>query len=127
MLKRSIAGLLGLYNIGLGSFALFAGRRWYDLVPGVADTGPFNPHFVADIGAAFAAAGLGLIARAWSAKLWPAALAGCIFLPVHAVIHLADLLTGSAHAPAAELGGVVFPTAFALWAALPSKDRTPYP
>ena len=44
---------------------LAAGPLWYETVPGVPDTGPFNPHFVQDIGVAFLVAGLALAARAW--------------------------------------------------------------
>lgn len=121
MLKRWIASALALYNIGFGSFALFAGRRWYDSIPGVPDTGPFNPHFVADIGAAFTAAGLGLAAFAWRPTLWPAALAGCGFLAIHALIHIVGLLGEGSHTPAVEWGGVVIPTVLALWAATPGR------
>jgi hypothetical protein len=32
---------------------LFAGPFWYASVPGASETGPYNPHFVQDIGAAF--------------------------------------------------------------------------
>ena len=38
---------------------LIDGQRWYSSVPGVVFTGPYNGHFVQDIGAAFFAAGLG--------------------------------------------------------------------
>src|SRR5258708_7971227 len=36
---------------------LFAGSIWWDQVAGARETGPFNPHFVQDVGAAFAVAG----------------------------------------------------------------------
>jgi hypothetical protein len=37
---------------------LFAGPFWYASVPGASGTGPFNPHFVQDIGVAFIVAAL---------------------------------------------------------------------
>src|SRR5688572_21425144 len=33
-----------------GLFMLVAPEPWYNLVPGVTDTGPFNQHFIRDIG-----------------------------------------------------------------------------
>ena len=36
---------------------LFAGPTWWTSVPGASETGPFNLHFVQDVGAAFEHAG----------------------------------------------------------------------
>jgi len=44
---------------------LFAGSIWWTHVAGARETGPFNPHFVQDVGAAFTVAGLAFGARAW--------------------------------------------------------------
>ncbi|HPA38239.1 MAG TPA: hypothetical protein PLV04_05810 [Phenylobacterium sp.] len=64
---------------------------WYNAVPGVPATGPYNPHFVKDIGAAYLAAVLGL---AWFAARprqgWPALVAGGLFLGLHAGVHVFD-------------------------------------
>ena len=53
----SLALVLG----GNGLAMLFAGFWWYGAVDGVTETGPFNPHFVRDIGMAYlvTAGGLG--------------------------------------------------------------------
>src|SRR5215218_3822440 len=59
-MRRSIAEILAVINALNGLTMLFAGPFWWATVPGVADTGPFNPHFVQDVGAAFLAAGLAL-------------------------------------------------------------------
>ena len=84
MWRRWLAGVLGAFNALNGVVMLADGRHWYDTVPGVVFTGPYNPHFVRDIGAAFLAAGLGLIARAWRVRYWPAAVVGAGFLALHA-------------------------------------------
>ena len=55
MLKRILAGLLGAMTVANGAVMLAYGERWYAMTPGVPHTGPYNPHFVADIGAAFLA------------------------------------------------------------------------
>ena len=45
-----IVGINGLFLAINGLFMLAAPKPWYDLVPGVTDTGFFNQHFVRDIG-----------------------------------------------------------------------------
>lgn len=91
--------LVWLFNLALAGngLAMFGfPATWYRLVPGVADTGPFNPHFVRDIGAAYLVVAGGLIAYALNRRARPAALAGCAFLTLHAVIHLWDAAAGRA-------------------------------
>jgi hypothetical protein len=69
-------------------------RVFYDLVPGVDETGPFNPHFGRDTGAAFLVAGFGLFWTARDRAAWPAGLAAAAFLTLHALIHIWDGLAG---------------------------------
>jgi hypothetical protein len=102
---------------------LFAGSSWYESVPGVPETGPYNPHFVQDIGAAFVVAGLALAVRAWRPAFWPAAVAGAAFLAVHGLIHLADILAGHDHHTAFDLAAVVVPSALALYSAFPNQGE----
>jgi hypothetical protein len=73
-MRRSIAAILAIPTLINGLAMLVAGPFWYAHVPGVTETGPFNPHFVQDIGVAFLAAGLALAARAWRPRYWPAAV-----------------------------------------------------
>src|SRR5262249_11333782 len=80
IVQRWIAAILGLFNAGNGLVMLFASSAWWASVPGVPDIGPFNPHFVQDVGAAFLVSGLSLAARAWRPVYWPAAVAGSAFL-----------------------------------------------
>jgi len=123
MLKRIAAGVLGAMNALNGLAMLADGHRWYIMTPGVTHTGPYNPHFVADIGAAFLAAGLGLAARAWRPQLWPAAASGVGFIAMHATIHLIEIATGHAHLPAFDFGLVILPAALGVWAAFPGKGE----
>jgi hypothetical protein len=87
LMRRTIAAILAILNIGNGLAMLFAGPYWFQSVPGAAETGAFNPHFVQDIGAAFLVAGLALAARAWQPAWWPAAVAGAGYLVLHGLIH----------------------------------------
>lgn len=125
MIKRWVAGLAGAVSIGNGAVMLAQGRFWYVCTPGVTDTGPFNPHFVQDVGLAFTVAGGGLIARAWSPSLWPAALIGAAFLTAHALLHLWIITQGVSRQPVFDFAAIVAPALVALWAALPDRSHTP--
>ncbi|MEW6437298.1 MAG: hypothetical protein AB1508_09020 [Pseudomonadota bacterium] len=120
-----LAWVLGLGLIINGLAMLGLPASWYAAVPGVAMTGPFNPHFVRDIGVAYVVAGAGLISYA----VWPAArgaaLAGAAFLALHAGVHLWDALAGREHPHQLliDLPTVFLPPALALWIALAPAAR----
>ena len=46
----TLAALNGVFLFGNGLFMLLAPSAWYYFVPGVTHTGPFNQHFIRDIG-----------------------------------------------------------------------------
>ena len=112
--------------IGAGSIAnalwMLAGpMHWYtDLPAAVPDTGPFNPHFVRDIGCAFLTAGCALVwaARSRAYRL-PLAATAALFLGAHALLHIYDTVVGNlpsdhwgldfagVYLPAIVLGGLV--------------------
>jgi len=121
LLKRILAGGLGAAGALNGVLMLAAPALWYDSVPGLAHTGPFNPHFVADIGAAYLVASLALMARAWRPRYWPAAVAGAGFMVAHALIHVADLTMERSGNPTVDVALVIVPALLAAWAALPDK------
>ncbi len=123
MLRRIVAAILGAAGALNGAFMLIDGARWYESVAGVAHTGRFNPHFVADIGAAYLVASLALIARAWRPRYWPAALAGAGFMVAHALIHVADISMHRSANPMVDVFLVIVPAALAAWAAQPSKGE----
>ena len=125
-MKRILAAALGLFAGLNGLVMLLAGPQWYHAVPGVTGTGPFNAHFVKDIGAAYLASGL---AFAWlavfpSALARGAATAGALFLALHAGIHLAEAVgdpTGLSDL-VRDTPGVVLPAILAVWVAWPSRS-----
>lgn len=123
MIKRWLAAALAALAIGNGLYMLVDAQGWYETAPGASDTGPFNPHFIWDVGLAFCVAGAGLAARAWRPAYWPAALAGAAFLAGHGVIHVAGLLGGHASFPLIEWFGIVAPAFVSLWVALPVKGE----
>ncbi len=95
MRKTLLLILVGWH--GLNGLAMIAmPELWYQTVPGVTATGPFNGHFVADIAIAFLASAAGLAVAAARFRISaPAALvAPAVFLGGHAVLHLAEFFHG---------------------------------
>jgi len=122
-MRRSIAAVLAVLTVLNGLMMLLAGAAWYESVPGVSETGPYNPHFIQDIGAAFLAAGLALAARVWRPRYWPAAVAGAGFLAFHALLHLVMIASGHDHYAAFDLIAIVLPSALALFSAFPDPGE----
>jgi hypothetical protein len=52
-MRGILAWILGLSLAANGVIMLAVPAAWYTAVPGVPATGPFNPHFVRDIGVAY--------------------------------------------------------------------------
>ena len=93
-MRAALIWILDLVFVGNGVFMLLAPETWYGLIPSVADTGPFNPHFVRDIGSAYLVAGGGLLWFCLERRARPAAVAGAAFLTLHALVHLWDVAVG---------------------------------
>jgi hypothetical protein len=74
---------------------LVSPANWYFAVPGVTTTGPFNQHFVRDIGLIFLFVGAAFLTGAVSARfravLWAAA---SLWLAGHALFHLWEVAVG---------------------------------
>ena len=122
-MQRWCAAILAVFNVANGLAMLFASSLWWNSVPGVPDTGPFNPHFVQDVGAAFLVAGLALAARVWRPAYWPAAVAAAGFLVAHAAIHLVMIASGHDHHATADIASVIVPAALALYSAFPDQGE----
>ncbi len=93
-MARRLIWVLALALAANGLLMLAAPVPWYGMVPGVAETGPFNAHFIRDIGAAYLVAGGGLVAFLLDRRARPAALAAGAFLTLHALVHLWDAAAG---------------------------------
>lgn len=104
---------------------------WYsDLPAAVADFGPYNEHFVRDVGCAFATVALALGWAAWRPALRPALVGlSAFFLIAHALLHVFDTLRGAVDAGhwAIDFPGVYLPAAVTLWLALKSRDLRALP
>ncbi|HEX3888111.1 MAG TPA: hypothetical protein VHW05_11495 [Phenylobacterium sp.] len=118
---RIVAAILAAVLGANGAVMLFAGLWWYGAVPGVTATGPYNPHFVRDIGAAYLVVGASLAAFAVRPRqAWPALVAAAAFLTLHAAVHVFDAACGTR--PLADVtrdfAGVYLPALIALALAL---------
>ena len=114
--------LLGVGAIANALWMLADPLRWYhDLPAGVPDTGPFNEHFVRDIGVAFLAAG---VAQVWAAFApayrAPLVVSAAIFAVGHAVLHVFDTARGAVPSDhwALDLPGVYLPAVLLGYVAL---------
>jgi len=72
-------------------------QRWFEHgVEGVPDTGPFNQHFVRDVGVVYALVGIALL---WStlrpAHAKPVHVMTLMFLTGHAALHVFDIVAGN--------------------------------
>lgn len=121
-LKRGLLVLFGLAFLGNALFMLGAPQRWYETIDGVPNTGPFNVHFVRDIGMAYLTQAILLFWAAWRFALaFPLTLAVTLFLGLHALLHFWDIAAG--RLPGAhlliDLPGVFLPVlvaaALAFW------------
>ena len=123
-MRRVLAVILGI-GLGLNAILMLAvPAAWYAAVPGVTQTGPFNPHFVRDIGAAYLVTGAALICFAASPKAQSAVQAGAAFLTLHALVHLWDAVAGREHAhQLIDLATVFLPSVLAIWIAWPAHQR----
>lgn len=109
---RSLLFALALLQFVNGVLMLSAPQFWYAAVPGVTETGPFNSHFVRDIGLGFLSAGCALGMASWYAAIArPLVAVASIFLLGHALLHLAEMvLHGSSPGHAArDIALIVIP------------------
>ena len=88
-----VACFLSVVN---GAWMLFFPLSWYtDFPAAVSHTGPFNHHFVRDLGVAYTVVALGF---GWCAlhldRSRPAHVGLTVFFTGHALIHLADIMSG---------------------------------
>ena len=119
--------MLGILRIVLGlafsvvaAMMLAAPHFWYVTFPGVVERGPFNPHFVRDIGCASLVAGVGFVAGGIRPSHYrPAMIVGAALIALHALVHAVEEIAG-AHARsflATDFPAVYLPAALSLWLA----------
>jgi hypothetical protein len=98
MLKNLFVGtavVLGALAVANGVFMLVSPETWYLAVPGVTTTGPFNQHFLRDIGLIFLFVGTAYLVGAVNVQsrvvLWAAAT---LWQAGHALFHFWEVAVG---------------------------------
>lgn len=90
-----LAALLGVGGLVNGAYMLLSPVGWYFAVPGVTTTGPFNQHFIRDIGIIFLFLGaaflIGIARREARVVLWGGAT---LWLACHALFHVWEVAAG---------------------------------
>jgi hypothetical protein len=142
MTKRlglAAAVILGVGALANGAYMLVSPASWYFAVPGVTTTGPFNQHFLRDIGLIFLFIGgaflIGAARPRYRIALWGAA---SLWLAGHALFHVWEVLAGicGPYALARDFPAVSLPALIGLaltgWAASDptlhaGRVRTPRP
>lgn len=117
------AVVLGFAAGANGAFMLVSPQNWYFAVPGVTTTGPFNQHFLRDIGLIFVFVGAALLCGAAMPRhrilLWTAP---ALWLSGHALFHFWEVAVGicGASALVRDFPAVTLPAlltaVLALWA-----------
>ncbi len=121
--------VLGTAAIANGVFMLIDPERWYLDVPGVTTTGPFNQHFVRDIGLIFLLLGGAFLVGAARPDLrvpfWGSA---SVWLSGHALFHFWEVAVGicGPSALARDFTAVTLPALIGLaitaWAMADTRD-----
>jgi hypothetical protein len=117
MRKALLLLLTTLFAIN-GLAMLIAPESWYHAISTVPHTGPFNAHFVRDIGCAYLASAGSLAYFALDAQRGrPAALTGVAFQLLHGLVHVWDVFAGRATFEhfSQDVVGVLAVPALALW------------
>ena len=120
MVNRLSVGLgllLGVAALGNGVFMTIAPESWYWMVPGVPDRGPFNQHFVRDIGFIYVLIGASFIGGSVYVRhrllLWSIPT---VWLASHAVFHVWEVVVGlcGPETLIVDFGGVTLPALLGL-------------
>jgi len=127
MALRIFYGLMAVVSILNGLMMLFRAEYWFhEMIPGVTNTGPFNSHFVMDVGIAFLTCGIGLAWAAFNiARAREVHWGVTLFISGHAIFHVVEILRG-ALPPAHwrhDLLGVFIPGAILLILCIPAVWR----
>ena len=88
---KQILIIIAILYMANGLIMLAAPLLWYQLTPGVVETGPFNSHFIRDIGLAFVGASCSaLLIFSTQYKKFAIIAAPIIFIGGHGAFHLLE-------------------------------------
>lgn len=121
-----LAFVLAAVLLSNGAFMLASPESWFQTIPGVVQTGPYNSHLVRDVGIAYGTAGFATLWGALGGGWRCYALAG-LFIGAHAILHVVETAGGHAHAAhhwptfLNDLAGIYAPALGLVWLSLWSR------
>lgn len=126
MTRYVLVAALSVLTLSNGVVMVLAPESWYWAVPGVPDRGPFNQHFVRDIGILYVLIGCGFAAGLRYAGqrlvLW---LLPTLWLAGHAMFHLWEVWVGicGPESLAEDFLGVTLPALLGGWLVWTARRR----
>ncbi|GLX79088.1 hypothetical protein tinsulaeT_24280 [Thalassotalea insulae] len=119
-----VALLLAISSLMNATLMIIDPETWYWMVPGVPDRGPFNQHFLRDIGFIYLLIGIAFLYGAFYPNnrftIW---LVPTIWLVTHATFHLWEIAVGICGPEffLQDFPGVTLPAVLATWLVYVSK------
>ena len=101
-MKQTLLWALVAFYLLTGLYLAITPISFYETAPGVSDTGPYNMHFIRDVGFAFIVSALG-IAFGLRRKLKVLIVFGSAWLVAHGLFHLVLWFQHSNHTSATAL------------------------
>lgn len=123
-MRKTVLWIIAVLTLANGAVMVLAAETWWATVPGVAESGGFNGHFVRDVGAAYVAVGLGLAWFAARPRERAAALVALTFLGLHALFHIVELAGGHGGGGMTAVLAVIVPALIAALAVLWPPPKT---
>lgn len=124
-MKHKVLWGLAAFYLVTGLYIAIAPLSFYQNAPGVLETGPYNMHFLRDVGFAFTVSALG-IGFGLANRLKPLILFGSAWLCIHGVFHLVLWIVHPNHAaPSALVDLVIVVLPAALLSYLAASWRPP--
>jgi hypothetical protein len=117
--SRMIFGIV----FGINSLVMLANPLWwYEVVPGVAERGAYNGHFIRDIGCASLVIAAVFFLSGFGPRFWRSAIImSTAFVVLRAVLHVGEAVAAVHHRfVVVDLLTVYLPAALAVGLALPS-------
>ena len=91
----AVMGMIAAGSLANAAWMLGAPLHWYETVPGVSDFGPYNAHFVRDIGCTYLTVSLALTWALFTSRhRLPLVTMVALFHGAHALLHIFDTALG---------------------------------
>lgn len=118
LIAKLTAWALALFLGGNGVAMMAAPQPWYVSIPGVTLTGPYNGHFVRDVGATYIIVAGAIVWTALHPRVTATVALAAAWLCMHATVHVIEAATCGRPLLGEllrDLPGIYVPAMLALW------------